>query len=126
MNDRDPGHTSLDAVDRDARVAHVFRLSLIAAAVLTVLVSLGLIAWWLLAREAPTPVVEDPIAAPAPLAVADAPGIPTLHFTDITRAAGIDFTHVTAPTATGFSRRPSVPASRSSITTTAATRTSCW
>ncbi|AHE98113.1 CRTAC1 family protein [Thioalkalivibrio paradoxus] len=94
MNDRPSERSSLEEVGGDARIARMFRYSVIAASVLTVLVLAVLLAWWWIAREEPETVDEIPIAAPEPLAPPVTGGPPALTFTDITREAGIDFTHV--------------------------------
>lgn len=91
---KEPEQTSLHELGGDARVARIFRWSAIAAAVLTLIVAMGLIAWWWLSRDTPVAVDEIPVLAPQPLAGSGTEGPPALRFTDITAQAGIDFTHV--------------------------------
>ena len=91
---KEPDHTSLHELGGDARVARIFRWSAIAAVVLTLIVTAGLIVWWWLSRDTPVTVDEIAVLAPQPLARNGAEGPMALRFTDITAPAGIDFTHV--------------------------------
>ena len=93
MTKRESEHDALDAVGADARIARAFRWSAIAAVALTVLAGLAVLVW-LFSREAPVPVEEVPVAAPEPLAASGPSASPPVRFSDVTRAAGIDFTHV--------------------------------
>jgi enediyne biosynthesis protein E4 len=90
----EPQHTSLDELGADARVARIFRWSAMAAAALTLIVAVGLLAWWWLSRDTPVAVDEIALLPPEPLARPGVEAPPALRFTDITAQAGIDFTHV--------------------------------
>ena len=76
----------------DTVIARALKWSLIALGAAAVL---GVGAWLILRREAPEPVVRDAarvVAQPIAEAIEVAP--PPVHFTDVTRAAGVDFVHV--------------------------------
>ncbi|TVP81142.1 hypothetical protein [Thioalkalivibrio sp.] len=62
-----PEDTSLHELGADARVARIFRWSAIAAAVLTLIVALGLLAWWWLSRDTPAATDEIAMLPPEPL-----------------------------------------------------------
>ena len=94
MKDPKPDSDRLSEFGADARVARIFRRSAIAAGVLTVVVAAGLLIGWWLGRDAPDAVDEVPVFAPAPLLQPGPETAPTLRFTDVTAAAGIDFVHV--------------------------------
>ncbi len=88
---RDRGHFSQDPEERDdAIIGTALKWSL---GVLIVLAAIGgTAAWWLTRPEPPPPVQETTLAA---VEVRAAPQIeiPKTPFTDITKAAGIDFVH---------------------------------
>jgi len=94
MTDHKPDSAKLDEFGADARVARIFRRSAIAAGILTVIAAAGLLIWWWLGQEAPVPVDEVAVLAPAPLLQPGPETAPALRFTDVTAAAGIDFIHV--------------------------------
>ncbi len=75
----------------DEIIARAFRRSLAVIAALALLAA-G-IGWWL-HRDRAAPVAEAELAAPRTLQEAQRVTAPPLPFTDITRAAGIDFVHV--------------------------------
>jgi hypothetical protein len=91
---KDPGQVSeedFDAESDDAIIGVALRRSAVVALAVAVIVSLG---WWAYRQEpAPAPVEEASIAAPAGLTGAEGPAPPEMRFTDVTRAAGIDFVH---------------------------------
>ena len=87
---KEPEHTSLDELGGDARIARIFRWSAIAAAILTLIVAAGLIAWWWLSRDTPVTVDEIAAQAPQPLAQPGTMGPTAPRFTDVTEKAGLD------------------------------------
>ncbi|MCA1790867.1 MAG: hypothetical protein LC667_13715 [Thioalkalivibrio sp.] len=91
---KEPEHTSLHELGGDARIARIFRWSAIAAAVLTLIVAAGLVAWWWLSRDTPMAVDEIAVLATQPLPRIGTEGPTALRFTDITAQAGIDCTRV--------------------------------
>lgn len=94
MNDSNRyDHYEEVAEQDDAVIGVVFRRSLfvilIAACLIAVFVG---VRWWM-AREAPVEIAETAIDLDHLLAPAALPDPPSAPFTDITRAAGIDFVH---------------------------------
>lgn len=75
---------------QEGLTGRVFRWSLVVAGILA---SLGTLAWWLTHSRKPKPVQVTTLTAPV---VPEKPvaHIPQVPFTDITRAAGIHFTHI--------------------------------
>jgi len=74
----------------DEIIGHTFRRSLLAAGVLVVLALAFILAGRMMQRD--QEVVEAPTATP--VAVGNEVQAPQVRFTDVTREAGIDFTHV--------------------------------
>jgi hypothetical protein len=78
----------------EERIGRAFRGSL---AVISAVAVGALLVWWFVQREESTvPVEEIEVAAPVREAPAERvqPALPSIPFTDITTAAGIDFVHV--------------------------------
>jgi hypothetical protein len=103
MNDRDRlSAVEEEEVERDAAyeevpeddtiIGQAFKWSLIVLGGAVVLVG---IMWVVLHRETPAPVVEDaPQVTPQRIAEAIHVQPPSVHFTNVTRSAGVDFVHV--------------------------------
>jgi len=102
MNDLHKPATAEEETERDAVyeevpeddtiIGQAFRWSLIVLGAAVLLVG-GM--WLVLRREAPAPVVQD-AAQVVPQRIAEANDVapPPVRFTDVTRAAGVDFVHV--------------------------------
>ena len=67
MKDKKPESARLDELGADARVARMFRRSVIAAGILTLVAIAGLLAWWWLQHEARSPADGTAVAASAAL-----------------------------------------------------------
>jgi len=102
MNDRDKPTAVEEEVERDAVyeevpeddtiIGQAFKWSLIVLGGAAVLVG---VMWVVLYRETPAPVVEDaPRVAPQRIAEAIHVQPPSVHFTNVTHSAGVDFVHV--------------------------------
>ena len=91
---KEPDHTSLHKFGGDARVARIFRWSAIAAVVLTLIVTAGLIVWWWLSRDTPVTVDEIAVLASQPVARNGAEEPRALRFTDTTAQIGSELTHI--------------------------------
>jgi len=102
MNDQRKPAPAEEETERDAVYAEVpeddtiigqaFRWSLIVLGAAVLLVG-GM--WLVLRQEAPAPLVEDAVQV-VPQRIAEAIGVapPPVRFTNVTRAAGVDFVHV--------------------------------
>ena len=102
---KEPDHESRHELGEDARVARIFRWSSIAAVVLTLIVTAGLIVWWWLSRDTPVTVDEIAMLAPQPLAHNGAEGPRALRFTDITVQIASELTQVNSLYAGSISTR---------------------
>ncbi len=97
MSQQQPPHPAADEepedlnnlVQDDEVIGHAFRRSLLAILLLSALG--GLAYWWQSRPERAAP--EQQLTASAPEEVAATSTAPEVHFTDVTTAAGIDFTH---------------------------------
>jgi hypothetical protein len=102
MNERDGFTTAQEEMEHDAAyeevpeddtiIGQAFKWSLIVLGAAVVLVG-GM--WLVLQRNAPAPLVED-AAQVVPQHIAEANDVPPppVHFTNVTRSAGVDFVHV--------------------------------